>query len=91
MVGVSVSLGRFAVQIGIYSAHPGAWRRQLEQKVRKHAAQLINVAGLPQYESAKKKAAAELTDYLRKAGDPRITVNGDVFDRYPFWGTDKHA
>jgi N-sulfoglucosamine sulfohydrolase len=70
-----------------------AFDRRPEEELydlRKDPAQVKNVAGLPQYRDAQKKAAAALTAYLGQTGDPRIGTDGDVFDRYPFWGSNQH-
>ena len=46
-----------------------------------------NLAGAPEYASAKRKLADRLDAYLRKTADPRSSGNGDVLDsvmrRYP--------
>jgi len=71
-----------------------AFDRRPEEELydlRKDPAQMHNVAALPAYQTARKKAAAQLTAYLRQTRDPRITGDGDVFDRYPFWGGAEHA
>lgn len=70
-----------------------AFDRRPEQELydlREDPHQLNNVADSPRYQSARKKISAELTAYLRKTGDPRITGNGDIFDQYPFWGSGEH-
>ena len=48
--------------------------------------QMRNVAADPKFGETARRLAKELEDHLRKTGDPRVTADGDVFDRYPFWG-----
>jgi uncharacterized sulfatase len=48
--------------------------------------QLHNVADDAAYASAKRKLSTQLSAELRASGDPRILGNGDVFDRYPYYG-----
>jgi arylsulfatase A-like enzyme len=48
--------------------------------------QLHNVADDAAYASAKRKLSTQLLAELRASGDPRILGNGDVFDRYPYYG-----
>jgi uncharacterized sulfatase len=45
--------------------------------------QLKNVAEDPRYAAVVKRLDARLTSELRATGDPRVTGDGDVFDRYP--------
>lgn len=59
--------------------------------LREDPHQLNNMASSPRYESVRKKVSVELTAYLRKTADPRVAGNGDVFDKYPFWGSRAHA
>jgi len=46
--------------------------------------QVKNVAGDPQYAGIKKKLAEQLLDILNKAGDPRVTGDGQTFEKSPF-------
>ncbi|MDX9749072.1 MAG: sulfatase [Paludibacter sp.] len=46
---------------------------------------LINLADQPAYNERRKKMKKILFDELKSQNDPRLTDNGDVFDRYPFF------
>ena len=48
--------------------------------------QIHNLAGQPQHAAVQRKLAAELEAHLKKAGDPRVLGNGDVFDTYRYHG-----
>jgi uncharacterized sulfatase len=52
--------------------------------LRKDPEQTINVAAEPAYEAEKAKLAAQLMKTLADAGDPRVTGDGQTFDRAPF-------
>ncbi|MBN2269006.1 MAG: sulfatase, partial [Sedimentisphaerales bacterium] len=55
--------------------------------LRKDPDQLENVAEKPEYAKAKNKLAAELTAQLKATGDPRILGKGDMFDKFPYYGS----
>jgi uncharacterized sulfatase len=46
-------------------------------------AALVNVADRPERVADLKRMRAELEEYLKKTGDPRILGNGDIFESYP--------
>lgn len=48
--------------------------------------QLNNVANVPSYAETRKALAAALAEELKATGDPRVLGNGDVFDRYRYYG-----
>jgi len=48
--------------------------------------QVQNVASDPRYAQIKEKLAAQLTEYLKRTGDPRETGGGAKFDEYPYIG-----
>ncbi len=52
----------------------------------KDPAQMNNVADLPDYAEEKKTLSAELDRWMADMKDPRATGQGDVFDRYPYYG-----
>ena len=49
---------------------------------------LKNLATNPGFGQRKQKMREELLRELRRQGDPRITGNGDIFDRYPYASDD---
>ena len=51
--------------------------------------QLDNVADKPAYAGAKKRLSAELTEKLNETQDPRILGKGDIFDKFPYYGSGK--
>jgi N-sulfoglucosamine sulfohydrolase len=55
--------------------------------LRKDPDQLNNVADNPQYAKTKKTLAAELMAKLKETKDPRALGNGDIFDKYPYYGS----
>jgi hypothetical protein len=57
--------------------------------LRKDPGQLNNVADRAEYAQVRKKLAAELTAKLRATKDPRVLGRGDVFDKYPYYGSRK--
>jgi uncharacterized sulfatase len=54
--------------------------------LRKDPDQIHNVADDPAYASVKQTLSAQLMTELRASGDPRATGQGDIFDRYPYYG-----
>ena len=52
--------------------------------LRKDPDQLRNVAADPAYASAKAKLSAQLMSTLTAAQDPRVTGDGQTFERSPF-------
>jgi N-sulfoglucosamine sulfohydrolase len=46
--------------------------------------QVKNVAEVPAYAEAKTRMAAQLMKILKDAGDPRVTDDGETFERSPF-------
>ena len=44
---------------------------------------LNNLANDPAYASIKEALSAQLIDYLRETGDPRVVGNGDIWEAYP--------
>ncbi len=54
--------------------------------LRKDPDQLDNVAEKPQYAKTKASLAKMLTSELKATKDPRILGNGDIFDKYPYYG-----
>ncbi|MFW6124500.1 MAG: sulfatase/phosphatase domain-containing protein, partial [Pirellulales bacterium] len=50
------------------------------------ADQVKNVAQAPKLADIKKQLAAQLTDYLKRTGDPRETAAEAKFDEYPYIG-----
>ena len=59
--------------------------------LRKDPAQLVNVATLPDYASQRRDLAAQLDRELKAAGDPRVSGDGQTFEREPFTGLPKPA
>jgi N-sulfoglucosamine sulfohydrolase len=49
--------------------------------------QLDNVADKPEYAEAKEKLSTELTAELKATKDPRILGKGDMFDKFPYYGS----
>jgi arylsulfatase A-like enzyme len=54
--------------------------------LRKDRDQIKNLADDPAYAAAKARMAKQLTDELKKAGDPRVTGDGKKFEKPPFAG-----
>jgi len=54
--------------------------------LRNDPGQLHNVADRPEYARARKKLAATLMDELAATNDPRALGQGEMFDRYPYYG-----
>lgn len=52
--------------------------------LRKDRHQINNVAGKPAYARRKAKLSAQLMKILTDAGDPRVTGDGETFERSPF-------
>ena len=52
--------------------------------LRKDPYQAKNVAADPEYAATKTRLAAQLTKILKDAGDPRVTGDGQTFERPPF-------
>jgi N-sulfoglucosamine sulfohydrolase len=50
--------------------------------------QLNNVAGQPEYAKIKSKLADALMSELKSTKDPRVLGEGDLFDKYPYYGGD---
>jgi N-sulfoglucosamine sulfohydrolase len=61
-------------------------RRPAEElyDLRKDAHQMKNVAADPKYAATKARLAAQLMKILKDAGDPRVTGDGQTFERPPF-------
>lgn len=61
-------------------------RRPAEElyDLRRDPHQTINVAADRKYAATKNKLSAQLTKILRDAGDPRVTGDGQTFERAPF-------
>lgn len=59
--------------------------------LRKDPAQLVNVATQPDYASQRRDLAAQLERELKAAGDPRVSGDGQTFEREPFTGLPKPA
>ncbi|HRZ38365.1 MAG TPA: hypothetical protein P5534_18630, partial [Candidatus Paceibacterota bacterium] len=45
-----------------------------------------NVAGDPRLAGTRERLAAQLTDYLKRTGDPRESGSPAEFDSYPYIG-----
>ena len=45
---------------------------------------MINLSGDPQYMALKSELRYQLENELKEQNDPRITGNGDIFDKYPY-------
>lgn len=43
-----------------------------------------NLADSPEHREIKRRLAARMTEELQAQGDPRISGQGDIFDRYPY-------
>jgi len=54
--------------------------------LRKDPDQLNNVAGESEYAMIKSRLAADLLTELKATRDPRVLGQGDVFDKYPYYG-----
>lgn len=54
--------------------------------LRKDPHQLHNLASDPKYAEILAHLKKQLDDWQRSTGDPRATDQGDVFDRYPYYG-----
>ncbi|MBN2137915.1 MAG: sulfatase-like hydrolase/transferase [Sedimentisphaerales bacterium] len=54
--------------------------------LREDPHQLNNVADQAEYLDVKMKLAATLTEKLKATKDPRVLGNGDIFDKYPYYG-----
>jgi arylsulfatase A-like enzyme len=54
--------------------------------LRKDPDQLNNVADGPGYAKSKEKLAGALMAELKATKDPRALGNGDIFDKYPYYG-----
>ncbi len=52
---------------------------------------LHNLAGDPRFAAVRQRMAQRLTRILQETGDPRIAGNGDVFEHYPYTGSDAHS
>jgi arylsulfatase A-like enzyme len=48
--------------------------------------QLENVAGRPAHASAQHRLRQQLESWLRETGDPRVTLDDDRWDRFPYYG-----
>jgi uncharacterized sulfatase len=44
---------------------------------------VVNVADRPEYAGALKRLRAEMDEWLKATGDPRVSGNGDIFETYP--------
>jgi N-sulfoglucosamine sulfohydrolase len=44
---------------------------------------LTNLAAAPSFAKTKNELAAQLTDYLKQTGDPRVTGDGEIWETYP--------
>jgi N-sulfoglucosamine sulfohydrolase len=54
--------------------------------LRNDTHQLENVAGRPAYASAQHRLRQQLESWLRETGDPRVTLDDDRWDRFPYYG-----
>lgn len=63
-------------------------RRPAEElfDLRKDPHQVNNVAGQADYEQVRKRLSARLMQVLKETGDPRVTGEGDTFEKPPFAG-----
>jgi arylsulfatase A-like enzyme len=50
-----------------------------------------NLAGRPEFVPTRERMWQELQAFLRATGDPRIVGDGEVFERYPYVGDDRHS
>ncbi len=51
--------------------------------IQKDPACLKNLAGDPAFAQVKDELSRQMTEYLKKTGDPRVTGNGDIWENYP--------
>ena len=51
--------------------------------VRKDPGCLVNLADDPAFSAVREDLAGQLSAYLKKTSDPRVTDNGDIFETYP--------
>jgi arylsulfatase A-like enzyme len=54
--------------------------------LKKDPDQLHNIAAEPARAAVKKQLADQLTEYLRRTQDPRLTGGGEKLDNYPYYG-----
>ena len=54
--------------------------------LRRDPDQLVNVAGEVAYAKTLERLRAELTSWQRATGDPRVTLDDDRWDKYPYFG-----
>jgi arylsulfatase A-like enzyme len=53
---------------------------------RRDPGQLMNLAGIPEYEKVREELGSQLMEELERTGDPRITGGAELFDRVPYLG-----
>ncbi len=51
--------------------------------IKEDPAALMNLADRPERAADLKRLRAELEQYLKKTGDPRVLGHGDIFESYP--------
>jgi uncharacterized sulfatase len=51
--------------------------------IQKDPACLKNLVDDPAFAKTKKELAQQMTDYLKKTGDPRVTGDGEIWESYP--------
>lgn len=56
--------------------------------LKKDPGQLQNIAGLPEYQNDRERLRKQLLEELIETGDPRVTGNGNIFDKYPYYKGD---
>jgi arylsulfatase A-like enzyme len=54
--------------------------------LRRDPHQMINLAGRTEHQAAQQRLGDELTRWLRETGDPRVAVDDDRWDRFPYYG-----
>ena len=47
--------------------------------------QMNNLADNPRFSEVKAALKKDLTDYMKRTGDPRALGRGEIFQRYPVW------
>jgi arylsulfatase A-like enzyme len=54
--------------------------------LRKDPAQLVNVAGRPEYAAAQQELRGRVERWMRDTADPRVDPRYDAWDTYPYFG-----
>lgn len=54
--------------------------------LRQDPHQLVNVAALPAYADTLKQLRSRTNDWMKRTQDPRVDLNNDAWDKFPYYG-----